>query len=161
MHFSITKYHLFNLCCWFIISFMGVISFFFCNFIFCCFQESTTSPFSTPLITSIPLPVSLHDRCSFFPSLPHHFPSQKEDLTPNRVSMLGHSVVSDSLWPPWNLPAKFLCSWNFPGRNGVGFHFLLQEIFPTQGSNPSRLCLLHWQRDYLSLALPGKMIRNL
>ena len=24
-----------------------------------------------------------------------------------------------------------------PGKNtGVGFHFLLQEIFPTQGSNP-------------------------
>ena len=27
-------------------------------------------------------------------------------------------------------------------------HFLLQGIFPTQGSNPS---LLHWQRDSLSL----------
>ena len=32
---------------------------------------------------------------------------------------------------------------DFPGKNtGVGCHFLLQEIFPTQGSNP---CLLHWQ----------------
>ena len=31
--------------------------------------------------------------------------------------------------------------WNFPGKNTrVGFHFLLQGIFPTQGSN---LCLLH------------------
>ena len=28
--------------------------------------------------------------------------------------------------------------WNFPGKStGVGCHFLLQGIFPTQGSNPS------------------------
>ena len=33
-------------------------------------------------------------------------------------------------------PAKLLCPWNSPGKNiGVGCHFLLQEIFPTQGSN--------------------------
>ena len=31
----------------------------------------------------------------------------------------------------------------FQAKNtGVGCHFLLQGIFPTQGSN---LCLLHWQ----------------
>ena len=36
------------------------------------------------------------------------------------------------------------CPWNFPGENtGVGSHSLLQGIFPTQGSNPSLLCLLH------------------
>ena len=29
------------------------------------------------------------------------------------------------------------CPWDFPGKNtGVGFHFLLQGIFPTQGSIP-------------------------
>ena len=39
--------------------------------------------------------------------------------------------------------------WDFPGKNtGVGCHFLLQGIFPTQGSNPcltliSCLGLLH------------------
>ena len=39
---------------------------------------------------------------------------------------------------------------NFPGKNiGVGFHFLLQRIFPTQGSNLGLLCLLHWQADSL------------
>ena len=33
-----------------------------------------------------------------------------------------------------------------PGKNtGVGCHALLQGIFPTQGSNPCLLCLLHWQ----------------
>ena len=37
-------------------------------------------------------------------------------------------------------PARLLCLWNFPGKNtGVGFHFLLQEINPTQILN---LCLL-------------------
>ena len=35
-----------------------------------------------------------------------------------------------------------------PGKNTrVGFHFLLQEIFLTQGSNPSLQHLLHWQED--------------
>ena len=46
---------------------------------------------------------------------------------------------------------RLLCQWNFPGKNtGVGCHFLLQGIFPTQGSNPH---LLHWQADTLSLSL--------
>ena len=30
-----------------------------------------------------------------------------------------------------------LCPWDFPGKStGVGCHFILQRIFPTQGSNP-------------------------
>ena len=33
-----------------------------------------------------------------------------------------------------------------PGKHiGMGCHVLLQGIFATQGSNPSLLCLLHWQ----------------
>ena len=44
-----------------------------------------------------------------------------------------------------------------PDKNtGVGCHALLQEIFLTQGSNPSFLCLLHWQADSLPLVPPGK-----
>ena len=32
-------------------------------------------------------------------------------------------------------PAGSLCPWDFPGKNTeVGCHFLLQGIFPTQGS---------------------------
>ena len=32
---------------------------------------------------------------------------------------------------------RFLHPWDFPGKNtGVGCHFLLQEIFPTQGLKP-------------------------
>ena len=42
-------------------------------------------------------------------------------------------------------PARLLCPWNSPGKNtGVDCHSLLQEIFPTQGSNLHLLCLLHW-----------------
>ena len=41
---------------------------------------------------------------------------------------------------------RLLCPWNSPDKNTrVGFHFLLQGIFPTQGSNPHLLHLLHWQ----------------
>ena len=32
---------------------------------------------------------------------------------------------------------------------GVGYHFLLHEIFLTQGSNSCLLCLLHWLADSL------------
>ena len=38
----------------------------------------------------------------------------------------------------------------------MGCHALLQRIFPTQGSNPSLLSLLHWQAGSLPLAPPGK-----
>ena len=49
-----------------------------------------------------------------------------------------------------------LCLWNCPGKNtGVGCHFLLQGIFPTQGLN---LCLLHWQADSLPLNYVGSPI---
>ena len=41
----------------------------------------------------------------------------------------------------WDFPAGLLCPWDCPGKNtGEGCHFLLQGIFPTQGSYP---CLLH------------------
>ena len=42
---------------------------------------------------------------------------------------------------------------DFPGKNtGVGCHFLLQGVFPTQGSNPSLFHLLHCQVDPLPLS---------
>ena len=52
-----------------------------------------------------------------------------------RVSYL---VVSNTLQLHGLEPARLLCPWNSPGKNiGVGCHFLLQGIFPTQGSNPA------------------------
>ena len=58
-----------------------------------------------------------------------------------------------TLWSHRLKPAKLLCPWNVPGKNtGVGCHFVLQEIFPTQGSNAG---LLHWQVDSLLLSHLG------
>ena len=53
------------------------------------------------------------------------------------------------LWSHRLQPTRLLCPWDFPGKNtGVGCHFLLQGIFPTQGSNPCHLhcmwILYHW-----------------
>ena len=40
------------------------------------------------------------------------------------------------------------------GKNTeAGCHFLLLEIFLTQGSNPHLLYLLHWEADSLPLSL--------
>ena len=73
-----------------------------------------------------------------------------------KVKVLSHSVVFDSLQPHGRLPTRLLCPWNSPGKNtGGDCHFLLQGIFPTQGSNQSLLCL-HWQVDSLPLAPAGK-----
>ena len=48
---------------------------------------------------------------------------------------------------------RLLCPWDSPDKNtGVGCHFLLQGIFPTQGSN---LCLLNWQADSSPLSHQG------
>ena len=49
---------------------------------------------------------------------------------------VSHSVVSDSVTHELE-PARLLCPWNSPGKNTeVSCHFLLQDIFLTQGSNP-------------------------
>ena len=56
-----------------------------------------------------------------------------------------HSATSDSLWP-----YGLYSPWNSPGQStGVGSLFLLQGIFPTQGSN---LGLLHSGRLVTSWA---------
>ena len=45
-----------------------------------------------------------------------------------------------SLRPHGLQPTRLLCPRDFPGKNtGVGCHFLLQEIFPSQESIPSLL----------------------
>ena len=58
--------------------------------------------------------------------------------------MLSYSLVSNSQRPFGLQPTRLLCpsrQWNSPGKNtGVGCHFLLQGIFPTQGSNLYLLC---------------------
>ena len=66
------------------------------------------------------------------------------------------SVISDFLRPHGLQPTSLLCPWDFPGKNtGMGCCFLLQGIFPTEGLNPSLLCLLHWETDSLLLCHLG------
>ena len=61
---------------------------------------------------------------------------------PMDSSLLGSSVHGD-----------------YTGKNtGVGCEALLQEIFPTEGSNLHLLCLLHWQASSLPLGPPEKPI---
>ena len=60
--------------------------------------------------------------------------------------VLSHSVQLFAT-PEIVQPTRLLCLWDFPGKNtGVGCHFLLQGIFPTQASNPHLLHLLHWRQ---------------
>ena len=67
------------------------------------------------------------------------------------------SVVSDSLRPhglyvAYQTPLSLESS-----MTGVGCHFLLQGLFPIQGSNPRLLCLLHWHVLY-HLCHPGSQV---
>ena len=58
---------------------------------------------------------------------------------------------------PRTIVCRLLCPWDSLGKNAeMGCHFLLQGIFPTQGSNLCLLYLLHWQVGSLPLVPPGK-----
>ena len=60
---------------------------------------------------------------------------------------------------PMDCQAPLTMEFFFPGKNTrVGCHFLLQGIFPTQGSNPH---LLYWQADSLSLYHLGIPLKTL
>ena len=57
------------------------------------------------------------------------------------------------LWFHALKPARLLWSWDFLGKNTrMSCHFLLQEIFSIQESNPRLLC---WQVDSLPLSYLG------
>ena len=70
------------------------------------------------------------------------------------VSVLCRSVVPNSL-----RLARLLCPWDSPGKKtGVGYHFLLQGIFPTRNwiwvSCPGRRILNHWATREALVCLP-------
>ena len=70
--------------------------------------------------------------------------------------MLSRFSRVQTLSPSGQQTTRLLRPRNSPGkRTRVGCHFL-QGIFPTQGSSPCLLCLLHWQAGSLPLAPPGK-----
>ena len=53
---------------------------------------------------------------------------------------VSNSIVSNSLQPHGLQPSRLLCPQESPGNNTRGgLPFLLQGIFPTQGSNPGLL----------------------
>ena len=53
----------------------------------------------------------------------------------------------------WTVAHQASLSMGFPNKNtGLGCHFLLWGVFPTQGSN---LGLLHWQAGSLPLSHQG------
>ena len=61
--------------------------------------------------------------------------------------------MSNSLRSHGLQPTRLLCPWDSPGKNtGVGCHFLLQRIFPTQGMNPD---LLHYRQILYHLSHQG------
>ena len=74
------------------------------------------------------------------------------------LSCFSHALLFIAMWA---VAHQAPLSMGFPGKNtGVGCHDLLQAIFPTQGSNLSLLCLLHWQAGSLPLAPPGKPMKS-
>ena len=59
---------------------------------------------------------------------------------------------------PWTVAHQAPPPMGFPGKKtGVGCHFLLQGIFPTQGWNPRLLRFLHWQTESLPLSHLGSL----
>ena len=75
---------------------------------------------------------------------------------------LSHSAMSYSLQPHGLWPIRIVYPWSFPGKNtGVGCHFLLQTIFPTQGLNSHLLHLLHWQMDFYHCTTWKALIYNI
>ena len=88
----------------------------------------------------------------------------KEKQPTTFISLMLHSQVISSvqLLIPWTVAHQPPLPVNYPSMNiGVGCHFLLQGIFPTQGWNSSLLPLLHWQADSLPLEPPGKPLVSL
>ena len=67
-----------------------------------------------------------------------------------------HRITKSVFATPWTVPHQSSCPWDSPGKNtGVGCHFLLQGIFPTQGLNP-RLPRLLRRRQILSHLTTGE-----
>ena len=92
-------------------------------------------------------------------SLSDHRATRKSSTQWNGALLLfSRSAVGDSLRPHGLWPARLLRPFDFPGKTtGVGCHFLLQGIFPTQGLN---LHLLNWQVGSLPLSQQGSPLKG-
>ena len=127
--------------------------------------------FATPWTVAYQAPLSVgFSRQEYWSGLP--FPSPGDLPNPgieprspalHAKSMFLQVAKSLQLYPTLSEPMSCnppgCCLWVSPGKNtGVGCRALLQRIFPTQGSNPPLLPLLHWQACSLSLVPPGKLM---
>ena len=81
-------------------------------------------------------------------------PSGKPYYCIKWVKSLSHARL---FMTPWIVAyTKLLCPWDFQGKStGVGCHFLLQGIFPTQGSNPG---LSHCRQMLYRLSQLGRVL---
>ena len=85
-----------------------------------------------------------------------------------KVKLLSHARLFAT---PWIVACtKLLCPWDFQGKStGMGCHFLLQGIFPTQGSNRGlshcrqTLYRLSHQGSslFLGVSLKAQLVKNL
>ena len=75
-------------------------------------------------------------------------------LTYIQIESESESDVTQSCLTLCNpMDTRLLCPWDFLGKStGVDCHFLLQEIFPTQGLNPG---LLHCRQMLYHLSHQG------
>ena len=97
------------------------------------------------------LGLNLHKNQIGYLSIPHYLCH-----LPPRIFfyVLSHMWISAA---PWTVAHQAPLSMGLIGKiTGVGCHFFLQRIFPTQGLNSRLLILLHWQVDSLPPAAPGK-----
>ena len=63
--------------------------------------------------------------------------------------------MSDSFATPWTVACQAsICPWNSPGKDtGMGYHFLLQGIFPEPGIKPESPALAG---GFFTTEPPGK-----
>ena len=80
-----------------------------------------------------------------FTSLPVICDAERSHI--GMVESESHSVVSDSLWPPWTIQSMEFSRPDY--WSGLGSLSLLQGIFPTQWSNPR---LLHCRQILYQLS---------
>ena len=108
------------------------------------------------------LPKSKHLLISWLqsPSAVIWEPKKIKSVTTSTSPPSGRSVTKlcSTLATPWTIAhqaplSRLLCPWDFPDKNsGMGCHFLLQGIFPTQKLN---LGLLHCRRILYQLSYEG------
>ena len=82
-----------------------------------------------------------------------HGVTKRRTWLSNWTELMCHLLCSVAQLCPTLWSSRLLCPWNFLGKNtGVGCHFPLQQVFPTQGLNLHLLRFQHWQEDCLTLS---------